>query len=110
MEKKRGKNQTGGSTGSPLQFYVDMERFDSRKASTLRHDLWAGLRPGDWRISLWGSRLDQARAERHRSYCCQIRTWRRDCRVGKGKIRIQFGQRFRLGGRRHEQVAGLGRG
>lgn len=62
-EKKRGKNQTGGSTGSPLQFYVDMERFDSRKASTLRHDLWAGLRPGDWRISLWGSRLDQARAE-----------------------------------------------
>jgi phenylacetate-CoA ligase len=62
-EKKRKRNQTGGSTGSPLQFYVDTERFDSRKASTLRHDLWAGLRPGDWRISLWGARLDQGAPE-----------------------------------------------
>lgn len=62
-EKKRKRNQTGGSTGSPLQFYVDTERFDSRKASTLRHDLWAGLRPGDWRISLWGARLDQEAQE-----------------------------------------------
>jgi phenylacetate-CoA ligase len=40
---------------------VDRERFDSRKASTLRHNGWAGLRPGDWQISLWGSRLDQGR-------------------------------------------------
>src|SRR5205807_549999 len=29
-EKLRVRNQTGGSTGSPLQFYVDKERFDSR--------------------------------------------------------------------------------
>ncbi|SRR6266436_4820661 len=57
------RNQTGGSTGSPLQFYVDRERFDSRKASTLRHNLWAGVRPGDWQVSLWGSRLDQGRPE-----------------------------------------------
>lgn len=62
-EEKRKRNQTGGSTGSPLQFYVDVERFDSRKASTYRHDLWSGVRPGDWRISLWGSRLDQGRPE-----------------------------------------------
>jgi phenylacetate-CoA ligase len=53
------RNQTGGSTGSPLQFYVDKKRFDSRKASTVRHDAWAGLRPGDWRAVLWGARLDQ---------------------------------------------------
>ena len=32
---KRQQNQTGGSTGSPLQFFVDSERFDSRMASTL---------------------------------------------------------------------------
>jgi phenylacetate-CoA ligase len=56
---KRLRNQTGGSTGSPLQFYVDKERFDSRKASTIRHNAWAGLRPGDWCATLWGARLDQ---------------------------------------------------
>jgi phenylacetate-CoA ligase len=61
---KSVRNQTGGSTGSPLQFYVDRERFDSRKASTLRHNLWAGVRPGDWQASLWGSRLDQGRPEK----------------------------------------------
>jgi len=55
----RVRNQTGGSTGSPLQFYVDKERFDSRKASTMRHNRWAGLQPGDWCATLWGARLDQ---------------------------------------------------
>jgi phenylacetate-CoA ligase len=65
---KRVRNQTGGSTGSPLQFYVDKERFDSRKASTARHNLWTGLRPGDWQISLWGSRLDQGRPETFRDH------------------------------------------
>jgi phenylacetate-CoA ligase len=58
-EGARVRNQTGGSTGSPLQFYVDKERFDSRMASTDRHNRWAGLRPGDWQTSLWGARLDQ---------------------------------------------------
>ncbi len=55
---KREQNQTGGSTGSPLQFYVDTERFDSRMASTVRHNAWAGLRIGDWYAHLWGSRFD----------------------------------------------------
>ncbi len=55
---RRQRNQTGGSTGSPLQFYVDLERADSRMASTARHNLWAGLRPGDWYANLWGSRFD----------------------------------------------------
>ncbi len=58
-ENLRVRNQTGGSTGSPLQFYVDKERFASRFASTVRHNGWAGLRPGDWHAVLWGSRLDQ---------------------------------------------------
>jgi len=57
--EKRVRNQTGGSTGSPLQFYVDKERFDSRRASTMRHNAWAGLGPGDWLVELWGARLDQ---------------------------------------------------
>jgi phenylacetate-CoA ligase len=54
----RERNQTGGSTGSPLQFWVDKERFDSRRASTDRHNAWAHLYPGDWCAVLWGSRLD----------------------------------------------------
>ncbi len=55
----RVRNQTGGSTGRPLQFYVDQERFDSRIASTTRHNQWAGLYPGEWCAELWGARLDQ---------------------------------------------------
>jgi phenylacetate-CoA ligase len=55
---KREQNQTGGSTGSPLQFFVDFERFDSRMASTARHNAWAGLRIGDWYAHPWGSRFD----------------------------------------------------
>lgn len=54
-EEARVRNQTGGSTGSPLQFWVDKERFDSRRASTDRHNSWAGLRPGDWCAELWGT-------------------------------------------------------
>jgi phenylacetate-CoA ligase len=57
-ERKRAQNQTGGSTGSPLQFWVDKERFDSRRASTDRHNAWAGLQPGDWYAVLWGSTFD----------------------------------------------------
>ncbi|MEO6119996.1 MAG: hypothetical protein ABIP12_04835 [Terriglobales bacterium] len=57
-EHLRTKNQTGGSTGMPVQFYVDLERIDSRMASTARHDNWAGFRHGDWVAYLWGARLD----------------------------------------------------
>jgi phenylacetate-CoA ligase len=62
-EAKRTRNQTGGSTGSPLQFYVDNERFDSRMASTWRHNRWARFEPGDWCAQLWGARLDQIGSE-----------------------------------------------
>lgn len=44
--------------GSPLQFYVDRECLDSRMASTVRHNAWAGLRVGDWYAHLWSSRFD----------------------------------------------------
>jgi phenylacetate-CoA ligase len=58
--ERRFRNQTGGSTGSPLQFYVDRERLDTRMASTHRHNAWAGHLPGDWMAELWGNRLDLA--------------------------------------------------
>jgi phenylacetate-CoA ligase len=52
------RNQTGGSTGSPVQFYVDSRRFGTRLASAYRTDEWAGLRPGDWHAYLWGASMD----------------------------------------------------
>jgi len=55
---KRVPNQTGGSTGSPLVFYLDKERMDSRRASTLRHNRWVGWEVGDKVGILWGARQD----------------------------------------------------
>ncbi len=60
---ERARNQTGGSTGSPLQFWVDRKRLDSRLASTMRHNGWTGLRAGDWCAEIWGNRLDQHLSE-----------------------------------------------
>lgn len=54
----RLRNQTGGSTGSPLQFWVDRRRFATRMASTHRHNAWCGHQPGDRMAVLWGARLD----------------------------------------------------
>ena len=68
-EDKRVRNQTGGSTGSPLQFYVDNERIDSRMASTWRHNRWARFEPGDWCAALWGARLDQVASEGLWDFC-----------------------------------------
>jgi phenylacetate-CoA ligase len=68
-ESKHEQNQTGGSTGSPLQFYVDKDRFGSRLASTVRHNRWAGYQPGDWCAELWGARLDQVSKEGWWDWC-----------------------------------------
>lgn len=62
---QRERSQTRGTTGMPLDFYVDRERFDSRMASINRHNAWAGLRVGDWYAHLWGSRT-KATAQAHR--------------------------------------------
>lgn len=58
-ESERMPNQTAGSTGSPLQFWVDRERMASRRAGADRHHTWAGLRPGDWYAHLWASPVDR---------------------------------------------------
>ena len=55
---KRQQNQTAGFTDSPVQFFVDVERCDSRMASTVRHNAWAGLRIGDWYAHPWDARFD----------------------------------------------------
>ncbi len=51
-------NQTGGSTGAPLKFYLDRERLFSRKASTMRHDSWSGWNVGEKMAILWGAPRD----------------------------------------------------
>lgn len=69
--KDRIGNQTGGSTGSPLQFLVDRRRMATRMASTHRHNAWAGMRPGDWVAQLWGSRLDEVPTAGWWAWCRQ---------------------------------------
>ena len=51
-------DMTGGSTGSPMQFYYDTDRHDSREAATIRHDRWAGWNIGERRAILWGAPRD----------------------------------------------------
>lgn len=51
-------NRTGGSTGSPLQFFHDKQRWDVRQAATIRHNLWAGQRVGHKVAVLWGHQSD----------------------------------------------------
>lgn len=52
-------NQTGGSTGSPLRFYVDRMRTFSRKATTIRHDRWSGRDIGTKVAALWGGEINR---------------------------------------------------
>lgn len=52
------ENRTGGSTGSPLLFYLNRERLDSRQGATLRHNLWAGYRIGCKAAIIWGHQSD----------------------------------------------------
>jgi phenylacetate-CoA ligase len=62
-------NQTGGSTGTPVSFYLSRERKCSRAAATLRHNGWAGWRIGDKAAVIWGAPRD--RPER------SVRSWLR---------------------------------
>lgn len=52
------ENRTGGSTGAPIVFYHEQERWEQRQAATLRHNLWAGYRPGDKTALIWGHQTD----------------------------------------------------
>ncbi len=48
------RNQTGGSTGTPVTFYLSGDRKCSRAAATLRHNRWAGWEFGDSAAVIWG--------------------------------------------------------
>ena len=53
------RNQTGGSTGTPITFYLSRERKCSRAAATLRHNRWAGWQGGDRAAVIWGAPRDR---------------------------------------------------
>ena len=52
-------NQTGGSTGAPISFYLSKDRKCSRAAATLRHNRWSGWQIGDRAAVLWGAPRDK---------------------------------------------------
>lgn len=51
-------DKTGGSTGRPLNFYLNRSRVFSRDAAALRHDRWTGWDIGDKSAYMWGHRGD----------------------------------------------------
>ncbi len=50
---------TGGSSGVPLQFDIDMESYERRWGATYRGYGWAGGEPGSKQLYLWGVPLGQ---------------------------------------------------
>ena len=51
-------NLTGGSTGTPISFFLSRDRSWSRAAATWRHNRWAGWDFGERVASLWGAARD----------------------------------------------------
>src|SRR5215204_3563374 len=54
----RGKtyeHRTGGSTGMPLQFYVNRESYDWRVAVSMRGYSWANCEEGKRQFYVWGA-------------------------------------------------------
>jgi phenylacetate-CoA ligase len=72
------RDMTGGSTGSPMVFYYDEDRLDSRAAATLRHNKWTGWNIGEKIALLWGAPRDVAAAPSTKD---RVRDWILDRRV-----------------------------
>ncbi len=53
------RNQTGGSTGQPVSFYLSRARKCTRAAATVRHNRWAGWEVGDRAAVIWGAPRDR---------------------------------------------------
>jgi phenylacetate-CoA ligase len=51
-------NQTGGSTGTPISFFLSRDRKCSRTAMAFRHNRWAGWEIGDKVAYVWGAPTD----------------------------------------------------
>ena len=51
-------DKTGGSTGQPLNYFINQDRIYSRNAAALRHDRWTGWDIGCKAAYLWGHHGD----------------------------------------------------
>jgi phenylacetate-CoA ligase len=51
-------NQSGGSTGAPVSFFLNRDRLCARHAATVRHNRWAGLDVGHKVALLWSNQAD----------------------------------------------------
>ncbi|HSW47270.1 MAG TPA: phenylacetate--CoA ligase family protein [Phycisphaerae bacterium] len=60
---------TGGSTGRPLQFFIDDYRASADAAARFRARTWWHVRPGDVELLLWGAPVELKTNDR-------IRQWR----------------------------------
>jgi phenylacetate-CoA ligase len=58
---------TGGSTGSPLLFYLSRERIGAAMGCRQRVMRWWGLSVGDREFAPWGSPVEVTRQDRLRS-------------------------------------------
>lgn len=56
-------NSTSGSTGSPMKFFTDQRSKAFRKATVFRNRRWLGIEIGEPVVHIWGSQIDQERAE-----------------------------------------------
>jgi len=70
--KRLEPDETGGSTGQNLFFYVDRRATSAGLANAVRMNEWLGIRIGDSTASLWGIRFRRSRAQAFRS---AIRDW-----------------------------------
>jgi len=52
------RDKTGGSTGTPVQYFYDRKRHLSRHGGAMRHDRWAGHEDGQRFACLWGAARD----------------------------------------------------
>ena len=52
------KNQTGGSTGQPIQFYTDKQYQDWAEISRRWGFSLCGYKSGDRHVFVWGSDID----------------------------------------------------
>lgn len=56
-------NCTGGSTGQPLQFYMDRHQVQSYEAARWRGLSWYGVTPGSRSVMIWGNPFDLSKSD-----------------------------------------------
>jgi len=69
-------NTSGGSTGQPVGFLQDATMHAWNTAVSMLFDEWAGTRPGDRRVVLWGAQRDLAAGRA--SIASRAGTWLRN--------------------------------